>query len=1228
MNFSYEKFLKPLVPGEKTIRVYDNAETLKYILNPFVVRTVYVRNNILYVSLDSSKSTTLDFSTPNEANLAAKKLQNYIDSIKNNNVPSWIQQAVELEAQYYTKGPTGSTGSFGPQGDQGPQGVPGYSSYDVWVQAGNTGTLQQYLDSIKGPIGPTGPMAFGDTDKLLVTGQTIQATEDGEDIVLVTKGSGNLLFKIDRDGWVSNYGNTGNSSGDIWSSGVALDNDGNVYTTGGDLNSLYTWVTKFAPNGNILWQRQLDRYSSGESIVFANNYLYVMMSDLDDISLMGNILVAKMSTSGNLVSLWSFDDNSSGNIPEGFSITVDELDNVYYTGMQYNDSSNLYDIIVGKLNTNTHTIEWIKVIDGTDGTPNADDRGYVIKYKGDHVYVAGRLSNNGNTSDIRTDMFVAKFDKDGAKVWAKVIGNSVNFYEALSMTIEDDASVFLSGSRLNSDGSPTGTYNNFYLKLTPLGQIDWSKALDGLDRTIVDIETDGDGVFVISTQSTSSTPPRTSTDLLLMKISKSTGDIMWQQYIGTNNRDSVWGNIIEIQYFLPVGRGHKVLVADEAGKSVYVAGLTKEGNTTYHNAFLLSYDQKSLPSGTYSNWKIDDANFDTIAITDLYNRDTTNVSGISIQPQLSDSSGHSVTQILTSTFSSIGFDDTITLLSPNTELFVKGIINIDGNYTFPRSSGEKGQVLTYVDDTHVLDWRDQSLTVTFNDYEEIFYREVGTSSMTIHTDPINGLSSGHFDDTYFTVALPFYVSFMGNTYNTVYVGSNSLITFGAGVGSAGLGFTYKNPPYPGIFIAAADRSLNNLYTRTTSDQFTIRFEGGTSSTTSSGLIWEATFNSDSGMVDVTIVQNNSINPGFSCIKDAGMITKQFLANAGKTFRIYKGYGQNTTTANRILLNNISGVSYSIVPDPNVPEQSFVSIDLTLDGVNSGFTSFGTTGSNVSINSGSSWTLHAGIELGMDEHVYTKEIYSGDQGLYMQVVIPSLSADQDRMRLGLFKSSGVWSASVILANNIGNTGYLHIYDTIGNVITYGQSYVGGDTLTIFSDGQTVYFKINGVTQITCPFVSLPTDTYSFRAQTNIQAVGAQIMSTDYTFTGFKFYPTGGVTPQHSLVASTTTTVSSPTVVYDLSGGSVWYHSSVSNDYTANFVNVPTIDDRVVTVNVIISQGSTAYAPTTIQINGNTYSVKWKDGISSANINKVDSFEFNFIRSGGSWVQVLGDVKKYG
>jgi hypothetical protein len=1224
MNFSYEKFLKPLVPGEKTIRVYDNTETLKYILNPFVVNTVYVRNNILYVSLDSSKST-LDFSNANEANLAAKKLQNYIDSIKNSNVPSWIQQAVELEAQYYTKGPTGSTGSFGPQGDQGPQGVPGYSSYDIWVQSGNTGTVQQYLDSIKGPIGPTGPMAFGDTDKLLVTGQTIQATLDGEDIELVTKGSGNLLFKIDRDGWLVNYGITGNSSAEIWSSGVTLDTAGNVYVTGGDLNSFYTWVTKFAPNGNVLWQRQLDRYSTGESIVFANNHLYILMSDLDDVSLAGNILIAKMSTSGSLVSLWSFDDNS-GYIPEGFSITVDELDNVYYTGMQYNDASNLYDIIIGKLNTNTTTIEWLKVVDGSAGS---DDRGYVIKYKGDHIYVAGRLGNYGNSFDLRTDIFVAKFDKDGTKVWAKVIGDSVMFYEALSMTVEDDGSVFLSGSRLNSDGSPTGTYNNFYIKLNPLGQLEWSKALDGLDRTIVDIETDGDGVFAISTQSTSSTPPRTSTDLLLMKISKSTGSIIWQQYIGTNNRDSVWANIIELQYFLPVGRGHKVMIADEAGKSVYVAGLTKEGNAPFNNAFLLSYDQKSLPSGTYSNWKIDNANFNTIDINNLYNRETTNVAGIFIDTQLSNASGHSVTEIITSTFSSLGLDDTITLLSPNTELYVKGIINIDGNYTFPRSAGEKGQVLTYVNDTKVLGWREQSLTVTFNDYEEIFYREVGTYSMAIHVDPLNGPSSGHFDDTYFTIALPFDINYMGSTYDTVYVGSNSLITFGSGVGSAGLGFTYKNPPYPGIFIAAADRSLNKLYTRATSDQFNIRFEGGTSSTTSSGLIWETTFNSNSGMIDVTIVQNDSINPGFTCFKDASLITKQFLADAGKTIRIYKGYGQNTTTANRIFLNNISGVSYSIVPDPIAPEQSFVSINLDLDGVNSGFTSFGTTGSNVSINSVSSWTFHAGIELGMDEHIYTKEIYSGDQGLYMQVVLPVLSMDGDRMRLGLFKSSGDWSASVVLVNNIGSTGDLIVYDTIGNAITYSQTYSEGDVLTIFSDGQTVYFKINGITQQTCPFVTLPTDTYVFRAQTSVQPINGQlIFSTDYTFTDFKFYPTGGVIPQNSRIASTTNNVTTSTFDYDLSDSSIWYHNSVSNDYTANFVNVPTIDNRVVTVNVIISQSSVAYAPTTIQINGNTYPVKWKDGLSSGNVNKVDSFEFNFIRSGGSWVQVLGDVKKYG
>lgn len=58
------------------------------------------------------------------------------------------------------KGDTGATGAQGPKGDKGDTGATGNtgeSAYNIWKDAGNTGTEAQFLASLKGPKGDTGP---------------------------------------------------------------------------------------------------------------------------------------------------------------------------------------------------------------------------------------------------------------------------------------------------------------------------------------------------------------------------------------------------------------------------------------------------------------------------------------------------------------------------------------------------------------------------------------------------------------------------------------------------------------------------------------------------------------------------------------------------------------------------------------------------------------------------------------------------------------------------------------------------------------------------------------------------------------------------------------------------------------------------------------------------------------------------------------------------------------
>jgi hypothetical protein len=43
------------------------------------------------------------------------------------------------------------------RGVSGPPGPRGYSAYEIWLNAGNSGTEQDFLDSLVGPQGPAGP---------------------------------------------------------------------------------------------------------------------------------------------------------------------------------------------------------------------------------------------------------------------------------------------------------------------------------------------------------------------------------------------------------------------------------------------------------------------------------------------------------------------------------------------------------------------------------------------------------------------------------------------------------------------------------------------------------------------------------------------------------------------------------------------------------------------------------------------------------------------------------------------------------------------------------------------------------------------------------------------------------------------------------------------------------------------------------------------------------------
>lgn len=124
-------------------------------------------------------------------------------------------------------------------------------------------------------------------------------------------------------------------------------------------------------------------------------------------------------------------------------------------------------------------------------------------------------------------------------------------------------------------------------------------------------------------------------------------------------------------------------------------------------------------------------------------------------------------------------------------------------------------------------------------------------------------------------------------------------------------------------------------------------------------------------------------------------------------------------------------------------------------------------------------------------------------------------------------------------------------------------------------------------------------------------------------------TGPVTFQETTDVLQTGTVSA-TTSYDTSLGNIFYHSTVAAaaNWTANFTNVPTTDNRTFVATIVVTQGATGYIPNAVQIGGVSQTILWVGGPApTAGANKTEIFAFSLIRTGAAWI-VLGQSASYG
>ena len=126
--------------------------------------------------------------------------------------------------------------------------------------------------------------------------------------------------------------------------------------------------------------------------------------------------------------------------------------------------------------------------------------------------------------------------------------------------------------------------------------------------------------------------------------------------------------------------------------------------------------------------------------------------------------------------------------------------------------------------------------------------------------------------------------------------------------------------------------------------------------------------------------------------------------------------------------------------------------------------------------------------------------------------------------------------------------------------------------------------------------------------------------------------GTTTLQQTLEVYTSLTTASGTVVHNCSTSVVFVHNNPTANWTANFTNVSTATSRVISVALLINQGTTPYIPSAVQINGILQTLNWQGNvIPTGNANKKDLVNFTFVtpaNTGTSTYTVLGSLASYG
>jgi hypothetical protein len=108
---------------------------------------------------------------------------------------------------------------------------------------------------------------------------------------------------------------------------------------------------------------------------------------------------------------------------------------------------------------------------------------------------------------------------------------------------------------------------------------------------------------------------------------------------------------------------------------------------------------------------------------------------------------------------------------------------------------------------------------------------------------------------------------------------------------------------------------------------------------------------------------------------------------------------------------------------------------------------------------------------------------------------------------------------------------------------------------------------------------------------------------------------------------TKTFATGNVTHDFGTGAIFYHSNINTNFTANFTNIPVVENRTISLALVLNQHATSYIANAIQIDGANQTIKWVNGIvPSGSASNVNVQNFTLVRANSSWL-VLGSLSAF-